>query len=50
LEVYNCLSSIFGSLVVLVEYDEIFKKEGIDYFSQPESQGNSTSEVEVFKI
>lgn len=35
---YNRLPSIFGSLITLVEYDEIFKKEGIVHFSQPENQ------------
>jgi len=36
--VYNRLSPIFASLIALVEYDEIGKAEGKDYFSVPTNQ------------
>lgn len=36
--VYTRLSPIFDCLVTLIEYDEIGKKEGLNYFSQPENQ------------
>jgi len=36
--VYNRLSPIFASLIALVEYDEIGKAEGKDYFSGPTNQ------------
>lgn len=38
LMVYHQLGPIFGSLVALLEYDEISKKEGKGYFSEPINQ------------
>ena len=35
---YNRLPLVYGSLIALIEYDEIFKRSGNDFFSNPENQ------------
>lgn len=36
--VYNRLNPVLGSLMALLEYDEIFKAEARNYFSEPKNQ------------
>jgi len=36
--VYNRLPEIFSSIVSMIEYDEIFKKQGDDFFKDPINQ------------